>query len=651
MTTPTLGVCYYPEHWPEDGWAEDAARMAELGLTWVRIGEFAWSRLEPRPGDLRLDWLHRATDALHKAGLKVVLGTPTATPPRWLVDKHPDMLAIDADGKPRGFGSRRHYSFSYSGYREECARIVGIIARAFGDKVDAWQTDNEYGCHDTVRSYGPHDRIAFQNWLQEKYKTIDTLNARWGNVFWSMEYNDFAQIDLPNLTVTEANPAHVLDYKRFASDEVVSFNRLQTDIIRKHSNAPISHNYMGRVLEFDHFALGDDLEIATWDSYPLGFLEDRIPASEVHKTAHARQGDPDFQAFHHDLYRAVGGRRNEERSGPSRWWVMEQQPGPVNWAPVNPAPLPGMVRAWTWEAVSHGAEVVAYFRWRQLPFAQEQMHAGLLNADGSPSGVWEEVKQTALEVANVSRETSKNQSVSRETEDSGTAPVGIIFDYTSCWAWDTQPQGEGFSHFDAVMTFYRALRRLGVSVDILPPDTTDFSTRKAVIIPALFTWTPELKKAMERYSGQILVGPRTAQQDADFQLQTSPLPGISIKAVETFRDRRAVKGGGAFTLWAEQVETTDNIKIKREDGWPALIKNGNTHYLCGWPDAALCNRLISSLLDAAHVETEALPGSLRCRDWRDRRVYINYGAEAVSHLGDEIPPAGVKIVPNLIEKR
>ncbi len=108
MTTLTLGVCYYPEHWPEDVWGDDARRMADAGLTWVRIGEFAWSRLEPAPGDLRFDWLDRAIETLGAQGLKVVLGTPTATPPRWMLERHPDMLAYDRDGRPRGFGSRRH---------------------------------------------------------------------------------------------------------------------------------------------------------------------------------------------------------------------------------------------------------------------------------------------------------------------------------------------------------------------------------------------------------------------------------------------------------------------------------------------------------------------------------------------------------------
>ena len=109
----TLGTCYYPEHWSCAIWEEDAARMAALGLTWVRIGEFAWSRIEPAPGDFRWDWLDEAIDVLGAAGLKVVLGTPTATPPRWVCDKHPDMFAVDLQGRPRGFGSRRHYCFSH----------------------------------------------------------------------------------------------------------------------------------------------------------------------------------------------------------------------------------------------------------------------------------------------------------------------------------------------------------------------------------------------------------------------------------------------------------------------------------------------------------------------------------------------------------
>ena len=199
----TLGVCYYPEHWPETQWAVDAARMAKLGLTWVRIGEFAWCRMEPTPGKYDWDWLDRAIETLGNAGLKVVLGTPTATPPRWMLAKHPDMLALDRDGKQRGFGSRRHYCFSHRPYRAECAKIVTAMAERYGRNphVAAWQTDNEYACHDTTLSYSAAATQAFRDWLAQRYQSPDALNRAWGNVFWSMDYGGFDEITLPNLTV------------------------------------------------------------------------------------------------------------------------------------------------------------------------------------------------------------------------------------------------------------------------------------------------------------------------------------------------------------------------------------------------------------------------------------------------------------------
>ena len=189
----TLGVCYYPEHWPEDMWADDARRMIETGLSWVRIGEFSWSRLEPSDGVFDFAWLDLAIEVLGSAGLRVILGTPTTTPPKWICDKYPDMFAVDALGHTRGFGSRRHYCFSHQGYRAEARRITEVLAKRYARNphVAAWQVDNEYGCHDTVLSYSNAARIGFRAWLANKYQSIDALNRAWGNVFWSMEYGSF----------------------------------------------------------------------------------------------------------------------------------------------------------------------------------------------------------------------------------------------------------------------------------------------------------------------------------------------------------------------------------------------------------------------------------------------------------------------------
>ena len=623
----TLGTCYYPEHWPEEIWAEDAARMAALGLTWVRIGEFAWSRLEPAPGDLQFDWLDRAIDVLHAAGLKVVLGTPTATPPRWMLDKHPDMLAVDDAGRPRKFGSRRHYCFSHDGYRNESVRITRLLAERFGHKVEAWQTDNEYGCHDTIYSYSDAARMAFRDWLAQTYQSTDALNRAWGNIFWSMEYDSFDQIDLPNLTVTEPNPSHALDFRRFSSDQVARFNGAQVDVIRAHSDAPISHNYMGRIVEFDHFATGRQMEIATWDSYPLGFLEDRLEASAEHKRRYARQGDPDFQAFHHDLYRAVGR---------DRWWVMEQQPGPVNWAPHNPAPLPGMVRFWTWEAFAHGAECVAYFRWRQAPFAQEQYHAGLLRPDSVEA-------EGFAEAAAVAREMHDMPDV-----EITQAPVALVFDYASAWGWTVQPQGAGCNYFRLVFEVYRGLRKLGLSVDIIAPDTASLDGYALVLAPGALTLTEALKSAIAAADAQVILGPRTNART--HALSTSvPLPpaignlDATISRVETIRADMPIvaRNGGHVKLWFEHVETAANVTEATTTGAPILIQSANLSYLAGWPDETLLERILTRAASTADLSPEALPQDIRIRDTGKTRFVFNHGPEPVHYNGQTLSPAGV----------
>jgi beta-galactosidase len=188
---------------------------------------------------------------------------------------------------------------------------------------------------------------------------------------------------------------------------------------------------MGRVTDFDHFAW------APTSTPRAGTATHRLPVDRLEnpperKQRFLRQGDPDNQAFHHDLYRAVGG-HGPGGGGPSagRWWVMEQQPGPVNWAPYNPAPLPGMVRLWTWEAFAHGAEVVSYFRWRQFPQAQEQMHAGLLRPDSAPAP------------ASTRRARSRASCRLGRHRPGARPPWRLVFDYESAWAWEVAAAGAG----------------------------------------------------------------------------------------------------------------------------------------------------------------------------------------------------------------
>jgi beta-galactosidase len=633
-TKRTLGTCYYPEHWPEDIWEEDARQMAELGLTWVRIGEFSWSRLEPSEGQFNFEWLDRAFDTLHRHGLKVVLGTPTATPPKWVCNKYPDMFARDANGNLRKFGSRRHYCFSHLGYREQCRDIVTRLAERYGSHpaLGAWQTDNEYGCHDTTLSYSDAARIGFQKWLANKYgNDISKLNAAWGNVFWSMEYAGYHEIDLPNLTVTEANPAHWLEFRRYTSDQVVAFNRLQCDIIREYSNAPISHNYMGRITDFDHFKVGADLDIATWDSYPIGFLADRAGATQEKQRRFMRQGDPDFQAFHHDLYRSVG---------KGRWWIMEQQPGPVNWAPVNPDPLPGMVRLWTWEAFAHGAETVAYFRWRQAPFAQEQMHAGILRTDSKKATAYFEATQVAEELA---------QSPNTDCE---AADIAIIFDYDADFSWAALNHVKDGDYFELVFDHYRALRRLGLNIDILPASHTDFSHYQCIITPGLMHMDADLLSCLENSDALVIYGPTTHSRTETLSI-SNPLPpnlpnlDVTVARIDTPRGDMpiALSNGGHALRYREVLEGSAAPILTDQQGGAIAVQNGSTVYLGAYLDHETLIQFYEHLLKETNIETLQLPQGVRKRMTKTEEFWFNYDCETMDSPHGTLEPAGVLRVP------
>ena len=631
-----LGVCYYPEHWPETLWADDARRMAELGLSCVRIGEFAWSAVEPELGRFEWGWLDRAVETIANAGLKVVMGTPTATPPKWLVDRAPDILPHDKHGRTRGFGSRRHYCFSSERYRAESRRITEAFAARYGQNaaVAGWQTDNEYGCHDTVRSYAPGALAGFRRWLRARYGDVGALNEAWGNRFWSMSYRSFDEIDLPMGAVTELNPIHRLDFYRYASDQVAVFNAEQVEIIRRHSPGRfVTHNFMGAFLDFDHHKVGASLDLASWDSYPLGFT-DSLPMtgfSEAERVRYAATGHPDISAFHHDLYRGVGR---------GRFWVMEQQPGPVNWALWNPSPAPGMVRLWTWEALAHGAEVVSYFRWRQAPFAQEQMHAGLNRPDNVLDAGGHEAAHVAGELrADWWREVARAPVAH--------ASVALVFDYEAAWMHEIQPQGRSFSYLALVFTWYTALRRLGVDIDIVAPGT-DLSNYRAVIVPSLPHVGAAAAASFAAFDGVLLFGIRTGAKTEAFQIPSTLPPGslqsilpLKVARVESLRPgvtRELAWGNRQYVCgtWAESIEAGEGVDVLGTfvSGGPALLRKARRYYLAAWPSRELAVELAQHVLSEARVATIVLPDDMRVRRRAGIAFAFNYGSDSLAAPSD-----------------
>ncbi|MFM2042429.1 MAG: hypothetical protein RLY86_1005 [Pseudomonadota bacterium] len=625
-----LGVCYYPEHWPEEWWPDDAARMAALGLTYVRIGEFAWSRFEPDPGRYDFGWFDRAIDTLHQAGLKVVIGTPTATPPKWLVDRYPEILPVDpATGRVRGFGSRRHYDFSSEVYLRESLRITEALADRYGSHpgVAGWQTDNEIGCHDTTLSGSATALAGFRRWCKERYGDIGSLNRAWGNIFWSMEYRGFEEIELPILAVTETSPAHRMAWRRYSSHQVVRWHDAMVAAIRPRSPGRfITHNFIPmHETGVDNHALAAPLDFASFDNYPLGrtdlFMADR-PAEEFRR--YMRTGHPDMSPFLFDQTRGLVDQRP--------FWIMEQQPGPVNWANHNPRPAPGMVRFWTLEAFAHGAAVVSYFRWRQAPFAQEQMHAGLLRPDRTPGDAWPEVERVAAELPALALDGNQPEG----------SRVALLVDHESQWLGEIERQARSYDYTRLLFEWYRATRSLGLDVDFIGPDA-DPSGYDLVLVPTMSLAT-EAQVARLGESGAVtLFGPRSGAKTADMTLPDGLPPGalrallpFRVLSVETLRpDCPGTLSWGNATYeagqWREYVDPgACDVLGTLEDGAPGLLRRGDALYLTAVTDRRLLADLIAGLCEERGIHTLRLPDDLRLRRRGGLVFAFNYGQGPVT---------------------
>ncbi|MEM9334720.1 MAG: beta-galactosidase [Pseudomonadota bacterium] len=621
-----FGVCYYPEHWPEAMWADDARRMAELGLEVVRLAEFAWSRIEPERDRFEFDWLDRAIDVLAAEGLKVVLCTPTATPPKWLIDEHPDILPRDPEsGLTRGFGSRRHYDFSSPVYLAESERISTIIAARYGQHpaVVGWQTDNELCCHDTTLSGSASARTGFQRWCRETYGTIDALNNAWGTVFWSMEYRRFEDIELPLYAVTECSPSHQLAFRRYASDAVVQFHQRQVDIIREHAPQRfVTHNFIPPVdTGVDNAALAAPLDFPSYDNYPLGRSDLRFKHWSPERFGDImRTGHPDFSAYTFDQIRGL------QRTG---FWVMEQQPGPVNWADANPKPLPGMVRLWTWEAVAHGADVVSYFRWRQAPFAQEQMHAGLRRPDDSPSETWPEIEATIREILDLG--------VMNEAQRH--ADVAMITDAHGYWLSDIEKQHASLTFDDVQFDVYRALRALGINIDIVSPQA-DLSAYRLVVVPCLPVVDASFVEQAQRVLAQFVFLPRCGSKTDQFNLPGALPPGalqallpIKVSSVETLRPdcSEALNIDDqvfASRLWRETLLIGDDVDIvaRYGDNEAAAVRKDRFTYIATLSCRGFLEHLFRSSCDELGIETSQPSSALRLRQRGRYQFALNYGS-------------------------
>lgn len=637
-TAPTapvaFGTAWYPEQWPEARWETDLALMKRAHINTVRIAEFAWSTMEPEDERFDFAWLDRAIAAAARHGIRVVLGTPTAAPPIWMIERYPEVLRVDEDGTRAGHGGRRHFSFASARYRGFARRIAEQMAKRYGrnPNVVGWQIDNEVG----PPSFDVEARALWHRFLAKRYGDVATLNRRWATAYWSQTYQRFDQVPLH--ATGQQNPGLLLDFRHFCTETWTSYIANQATAIRAQVDARqfITTNTMFWNDGFDHYKLHETLDLAAWDNY----IQDAVP-------------DWVANGANHDL---VWGYKHKN------FWLMETQAGRIDWVAVNRAMRPGQVRELGWQAVQHGADAVLYWEFRPAPNGQETNYGTLLSPDGAPAPIFDEIAGLGAEFEKASAALA------------GTVPaadVAFLFSYDSRWAIDLQRMHQDFDPVRQFTDIYRPFRTAAQGVAVISP-MADLSLYRLVVVPSLNVLTPaeaEHLAAYVRGGGHLLLGPRTGQKDDSGTLlearQPGPLRTLLGAHVDQFYvldDPVALTGAlgaGKASIWAEaliaDVPGVEVLASYRDpggwlDGKAAVVVRtvgkGSIGYVGAWLAPDRMAALARTMLSRARV-TPIAAGTdpdleIGARDGAGKRVIV-----AINH-GDRPHPfaslAGARLI-------
>jgi beta-galactosidase len=467
-----FGVDYHPEQWvypyggtpehPEAAWERDVELMQAAGINVVRMGEFTWGLCEPEDGKYDFRWLKRVMDLLGKAGIKVVLATPTAAPPLWLSQKHPEILPVDERGLVKREGTRHAVCLNSDVFWDYSKRIVEHMAKALGQhpQLIAWQIDNSLGGNYSEAAFNEDVRRDWHLWLEAKYTTIERLNELMGLRHWGQVVSSWSQVPMPMAAPTVHNPALVLDWCRFSSDTIVQFVKMQADLLHQLTpKCPVTTNLRSLVHRFDHFDLAEVIDFVSIESTAALKPKSAELACEI------------------DMLRSLKKSDIRTPDGDSGFWVMEQKAGNVTWQDVNSLVRPGVLRMFTYQLVSRGATAVLFFRWRQPRFGSEQFHGAVLPHRADPKGrVYQEVAQLGDEMKLLSP-SIKGTRVQAET--------CILYSHDNDWVLQQPMQpNKFFSLREHIQLFYNALHDRNIAVDFARP-TEDLSRYKLVIAPSL----------------------------------------------------------------------------------------------------------------------------------------------------------------------
>lgn len=507
----TMGTCYYPEHWKEDLWPEDIDRMLDAGITVIRIAEFAWNKIEPEEGRFTFEFFDRFLDLCEQKGMKVIFGTPTATPPAWLTTKYPEVLNATKDGVLYRHGARRHYNYNSVVYRKLSARIVEKEAEHYGKHpaIIGWQIDNELNC-ETSEFYSEADSAAFRVFLKEKYETLDKLNEAWGTVFWNQTYTDWKEIYVPRTTLNMGiNPHQHLDYFRFLSDSTLRFCGMQAEIIRKYKKTGDYITTNGMFWNVDNHRMEKEcLDVYTYDSYPsfaFGLARDPKTTDDLNDrkwTMHL----------------------NEVRSICPHFGIMEQQSGANGWTTrmEGPAPRPGQLTLWAMQSVAQGADYISFFRWRTCTIGTEIYWHGILDYDNRDNRKLSEVKDFY----------KKFKSIDAVCGAKNVAAFALIKDYDNEWDTEVDVWHRRVSEKSEKEIFIASeLYHTPYDIVYLQEDSelSDLAKYPAAIYPhptIIDEKRAQLLKEYVKQGGTLVIGCRSGYKDMNGRCVMLPQPGL-----------------------------------------------------------------------------------------------------------------------------
>ena len=583
-----FGAAYYPEHWDAQTRAGDPARMAAAGFNMVRMAEFAWNLIEPSEGHYDFTLFDEAIQMLGAQGIHTLLCTPTATPPRWLTLKHPEIAAMNENGLCMEHGSRQHICHANPVFRSYSRAITRAMAEHYRDNpfVAGWQTDNELHCHFS-ECHCPSCQQAFHDYLRLKFKgDISALNTAWGTSFWAQTYDDFTAIPTPkNNRPTYPNPAHQLDYTRFVAGVVAQFQHDQVVTLRE--TTPrwfITHNGCMKHVDY-RGEFGKDLDLLGYDCYPL-FCND--PAER-----------PASQAYQLDAVRAWSG----------NFIIPEHQSGPGGQHPYfQDHPEPGELRKMTYVSVAHGADSLLYFRWRTCRFGAEEYWCGILDHDNVPRRRYDEVSQVGTELKRIGPELAGTH-VHVEVAIAGA-------DLDQDQAYPTLPFGLP-SHSDMAAAIHGVWYRKGYATGVVHP-TDDLSPLKLYFIPHWVVFNPDWVPLLEtfvRNGGTLVIGARTATRDLNNNVVPETLPGClrdlaGVTIEEYGRQNQSKARPLALSLKGKTVTTDLWYESLKLEGDTKTLAKWTSRHLKGQPAVSIRKLGKGSVVYVGTYMTRSVSSSL-----------------------------------------